>query len=191
MVKTTCWSTKEHQNGGESDFELGIVVSISETSDQLGHGSTLPRVSCSGCCWWCNCVWDIFWAHFGPLSTNWALFEMLQPTQVLLLNMSILRWTQYEHNLQRNNAPCHKAQIISKYFLVHCTPMAPTVTRSQQRTFGMWWNGKAYKSSTTVWCYQYGPNLVLTIPMFNLCREELIHFWGQRGSIPVPASRCT
>ncbi len=25
--------------------------------------------------WWCNGVGDIFLAHFGPLSTNWALFK--------------------------------------------------------------------------------------------------------------------
>ncbi len=29
-----------------------------------------PCLNGSGCWWWCNGVWDIFLAHFGPLSTN-------------------------------------------------------------------------------------------------------------------------
>ncbi len=32
-------------------------------------------LSGSGYWWWCNGVGDIFLAHFGPLSTNWASFK--------------------------------------------------------------------------------------------------------------------
>ncbi len=39
------------------------------------HGSILPYLKCSGCWWWCNGVGDIFLAHFGPFSTNWASFK--------------------------------------------------------------------------------------------------------------------
>ncbi len=43
------------------------------------HGSILPCINGSGWCWcwwwWCNGVGDIFWAHFGPLRTNWASFK--------------------------------------------------------------------------------------------------------------------
>ncbi len=40
--------------------------------------TSLENIQClngSGCWWWCNGVGDIFFAHFGPLSTNWALFK--------------------------------------------------------------------------------------------------------------------
>ncbi len=39
------------------------------------HGSILPYLNGSGCWWWCNGVGDIFLAHFGPFSTNWASFK--------------------------------------------------------------------------------------------------------------------
>ncbi len=35
----------------------------------------LPCLNGSGCWWWCNGVGDIFLAHFGSLSTNWASFK--------------------------------------------------------------------------------------------------------------------
>ncbi len=47
---------------------------------------------------------------------------MPQPTWVLLLTMSIPLWLQCTHLLmyfQQDNAPCHKAQIISDWFLEH------------------------------------------------------------------------
>ncbi len=55
----------------------------------------------SGWWWWSN---DIFLAHFGPLSTNWALFKPPQPTRVLLLTMSIPLWLQYTHLLIANSS---------------------------------------------------------------------------------------
>lgn len=116
VVKTACWSSNGASRGRKGEkvtLNLVLVVSISETSDQLGHGSILPRINCPGCWWWCNCVQDIFWAHFGPLSTNWALFKMPQPTQVLLLNMPILRWTQYEHNLLYSTIMHHVTKLKS------------------------------------------------------------------------------
>ncbi len=39
------------------------------------HGSILPCLNGSGWWWWCNGVGNIFLAHFGPLSTNWASFK--------------------------------------------------------------------------------------------------------------------
>jgi len=52
----------------------------------------MPCYHCAGCWWWYNGVGDVFLPHFWPLSANWASF---------------------------NNAPCHKARIISKWFLEH------------------------------------------------------------------------
>ncbi len=48
--------------------------------------------------------------------------KMPQPTWVLLLTMSIPLWLQctiFWCYFQQDNAPCHKAQIISDWFLEH------------------------------------------------------------------------
>ncbi len=78
-----------------------------------------PALSQRFRCWWCNGVGGIFLAHFGSFSTNWALFKH---HSLVLLNMSIPLWLQCTHLLmyfQQDNAPCHKDQIISDWFLEH------------------------------------------------------------------------
>ncbi len=80
----------------------------------------LPCLSGSGWWWWCNGVRDIFLAHFGPLSTNWASFKRhSQPEYCCwpcpsLYDYSVSIFWLY---FQQDNAPCHKAQIISDWFL--------------------------------------------------------------------------
>ncbi len=67
------------------------------------------------------CVGDIFLAHFGPLSTNWASFkhhslpEYCWPCPPLYDYSEPIFWCYF----QQDNAPCHKAQIISDWFLEH------------------------------------------------------------------------
>jgi len=85
------------------------------------HGSILPCLNGSGW-WWCNCVGDIFLAHFGHLSTNWASFKHHSLPEYCcwpcpsLYDYSIpIFWCYF----QQDNAPCHKAQIISDWFLEH------------------------------------------------------------------------
>ncbi len=72
--------------------------------------------------WWCNGGGDIFLAHFGPLSTNWALFKHHSLPEYCcwpcpsLYDYSVpIFWCYF----QQDNAPCHKAQIISDWFLEH------------------------------------------------------------------------
>ncbi len=87
--------------------------------------------------WWCNGVGDIFLAHFGPLSTNWESFNHHS------LYLSIIAdhvhsfmttvYTSSDDYFQQDNAPWHKAQIISDWFLEHdndftllkCPPQSP------------------------------------------------------------------
>ncbi len=67
-------------------------------------------------------VGDIFLTHFGPLSTNWASFLCHSLPEYCcwpcpsLDDYSVpIFWCYF----QKNNAPCHKAQIISDWFLEH------------------------------------------------------------------------
>ncbi len=76
----------------------------------------------SGWWFWCNGVGDIFLAHFGPLSTNWASFKHHSLPEYYccpcpsLYDYSVLIFWCY---FQQDNAPRYKAQIISDWFLEH------------------------------------------------------------------------
>ncbi len=62
----------------------------------------------------------VFLAHFGSLSTNWASFK--RHTWVLLLCLSLYDYIVpiFWFYFQQDNAPCHKAQIVSNHwFLEH------------------------------------------------------------------------
>ncbi len=65
---------------------------------------------------------DIFLAHFWPLSNNWAWFKCHSLPEYCcwpcpsLHDYSVpIFWCYF----QQDNAPCHKAQIISDWFLEH------------------------------------------------------------------------
>ncbi len=65
---------------------------------------------------------DIFLSHFGLLSTNWASFKLHSLPEYCcwpcpsLYDYSVpIFWCYF----QQDNAPCHKAQIISDLFLEH------------------------------------------------------------------------
>ncbi len=86
------------------------------------HGSILPCLNGSGWWWWCNGVGDIFLAHFGSLCTNWASIKHHSLPEYCcwpcpsLYDYSVTSSYGY---FQQDNAPCHKAQIISDCFLEH------------------------------------------------------------------------
>ncbi len=116
-----------------------------------------------------NGVGDIFLAHFGPLSTNWASFKHTQPTWVLLLTMSIPLWLQCTHLLMSTSSRImhHVTKLKSSQMVswtwqwVHFTQMTSTVTRSQSNraplgcggTGDSHHGGAADKSAATVWWY--------------------------------------
>ncbi len=69
--------------------------------------------------WWCNCVGDIFLAHFLPIEhcLNATAYlsivaDHVHPFMTTVYPSSDVYFQQY-------NAPCHKAQIISDWFLEH------------------------------------------------------------------------
>ncbi len=145
---------------------------------------------------------------------------MPQPTWVLLLTMSIPLWLQctiFWCYFQQDNAPCHKAQIISDWFLgtwqfVHFIQLAPTVTRSQSNRalLGCGGTGDSHhgcaadKSAATAWCYHvnmdqnlWGKTKLLSTKFLQvLDLQQLrarqfrwnVHFWSQIGYCPGSCS---
>ncbi len=115
-------------------------------------------------------VWGIFsWHTLGPLV---PIEHRLNATAYLSIvadhvhPFMITVYPSSDDYFQQDNAPCHKAQIISDWFLwtwqwVHFTQMGSTFTRSQSNraTLGCGGTGDLHhgcaadKSAATVWCY--------------------------------------
>ncbi len=73
------WTTEDCKNVGWSD-ESWFLLRHSDVGSEFGVKNMkawiiLPCLNGSGCWWWCNGVGDIFLAHFGLISTNWASFK--------------------------------------------------------------------------------------------------------------------
>ncbi len=63
---------------------------------------------------------DIFLAHFGPLSNNWAQFKRHSRPEYCCCYVHPFMTTVYPSSdgyFQQDNAPCHKDQIILDWFL--------------------------------------------------------------------------
>ncbi len=114
-------------------------------------------------------VWVIFsWLTLGPLV---PIEHRLNATAYLIIVADHFHPFMTTVNLssdgffQQDNAPCHKAQIISDWFLEHDNEftllMASKVTRSQSNRapLGCGGTGDPYhgyaadKSAATAWCY--------------------------------------
>ncbi len=82
----------------------------------------MPCLNGSGWWWWCNGVGDIFLAHFGTLSTNWASFKHHSLPEYCCCpcpshydySVLLIFWCTSSRIMHR-----HKAQIISDWFLEH------------------------------------------------------------------------
>ncbi len=105
-------------------MSLDFCCDIQMVGSEFGVKSNPVILSClngSGWWWWCNGVGDIFLAHFGPFRTNWGSFKRH--------NLEYCCWpcpSLYDYSVpifwcyfQQDNASCHKAQIISDWFLEH------------------------------------------------------------------------
>ncbi len=68
-------------------------------------------------------VGDILLAHFGLLSTNWVSFKRHSLPEYCCWPVSIpfmtTGYSSSDDYFQKDNAPCHKAQIVSNWFLEH------------------------------------------------------------------------
>ncbi len=123
--------TQTHQNWTIEDWKN--VVWSDESDDIQMVGSEfgvknvkawiiLPCLNGSGWWWWCNDVGDIFLAHFGPFSTNCISFKLHSLPEYCcwpcpsLYDYSVFIFLCY---FQQDNTSCHKAQIISDWFLEH------------------------------------------------------------------------
>ncbi len=140
--------------------ELGV-----KKGTRVQHRSILPRLKGSGWCWWCNGVGDIFLAHFGPFSTNWASFEHHSLPEYCCWPCPSL----YDHSVPSSDATSSMSQSSNHLRLVswtwqwvHFTQMASTVTRSQSNRASLGCGGTRDphhgcaddKSAATAWCYQ-------------------------------------
>jgi len=120
------WTIQDCKNVAWSD-ESRFLLQHSDVGSEFGVKNMkawiiLPCLNGSGWCWWCNGVGDIFLAHFGVFSTNWASFKHHSLPEYCcwpcpsLYDYSVpIFWCYF----QQDNAPCHKAQIISDWFLEH------------------------------------------------------------------------
>ncbi len=67
-------------------------------------------------------VWGIFSWHTRHISTNWASFKRYSLPSIVADHVHPFMTTVYPSSdgyFQQDNAPCHKAQIISDWFLEH------------------------------------------------------------------------
>ncbi len=72
--------------------------------------------------WWCNGVGDIFLEHFGPLVPIEHCLNTTAYLSIVSDHVHPFMTTVYpssDGDFQQDNSPCHKAQIISDWFLEH------------------------------------------------------------------------
>ncbi len=82
----------------------------------------LPCLNGSGWWWWCNGVGDIFLAHFGLLVPIEHRLNTTAYLSIVANHVHPFMTTVYPSSdgyFQKDNAPCHKAQILSDWFLEH------------------------------------------------------------------------
>ncbi len=97
--------------------ELGV-----KKGTRVQHRSILPCLNCSGWWWWCNSVWDISWHTLGSLipiehCLNTTVYLSIVDDHVHPFMTTV--YPSSDGYFQQDNAPCHKAQIISDWFLEH------------------------------------------------------------------------
>ncbi len=152
---------------------------------------------------------DIFLAHFGTLSTNWALFKRNSlPEYCCWPCPSIYDYSVFPSSdgcFQQYNAR-HKAQIISDWFLEHDNeftllkwpPQSPDLNPIQHLWDVVEQEIRIMDAQPTN--LQQLCDAIMSIwpksqrnvsnTLLNLCHEESKQFWRQKGSNPVLA-RCT
>jgi len=143
---------------------------------------------------------DIFVAHFGPLSTNWASFKFHNLPEYCCWPCLSL----YDHSVPSSDAASsrithHVTKLKSSQTSFLNTTMSSLYSNGfhshqisiQQSTFGMWWNGRFASwicnrqicSNCVMLPYQYWPKSQRNVSstLLNLYHEELRQFRRQKG----------
>jgi len=83
----------------------------------------MPHYHCAGWWWWCNGVGDDFLAHFiSPLVPIGHRLNAMAYLSIVSDHVHPFIASMYPSSdgyFQQDNAPCHKARIISNWFLEH------------------------------------------------------------------------
>ncbi len=82
----------------------------------------LPCLNGSGWCWWCNGVGIFSWHTLGLLVPIEHRLNATAYLSIVADHVHLFMTTVYPSSdgyFQQDNAPCHKAQIISNWFLEH------------------------------------------------------------------------
>ncbi len=139
-------------------------------------------------------VWGIFsWHTLGPLVPIEHHLNATAYLSIVADHVQPFMTTVYPSSdgyFQQDNAPCHKAQIISDWFLEHDNEITlfkwPPQSQSQSNRAPLW-NGRFTSwmcsrqicSKCLMLSCQYGPKYLRNISntLLNLCHEELRQFW--------------
>ncbi len=135
----------------------------------------------------------IYLAHFGPLSTIDLCLNTTAYLSIVADHIHPFMTTVYPSSddyFQQDNAPCHKAQIISDWFFEHENEFTllkwPPQSSDLNTIFGIWWNGRFASwmcsrqicSNCVMLSCQYGPKSLRNVSntLLNLCHEEVMQF---------------
>ncbi len=149
-------------------------------------------------------VWGIFSKHtLGPLVPIEHRLNATAYLSIVADHVHPFMTTVYPSSngyFLQDNAPCHKAQIISDWFFnmtrssLYSNGLHSLQISIQKSTFGMWWNGRFASwmcsrqicSKCVMLSCQYGPKSRRKVSntLLNLCHEQLRQFWRQNRVQP-------